>query len=337
MRQRRKMKKVLLSDIAKRTGYSVNTVSHALRDMPDISEATKAKIKAVADEMGYIANASASFLRSGKSYCVAAIVSDISNPHFSVMIKEMESALREKGYSMFVLNTDEDSEMELEAVKTTLGKNVDGIIICPVQKDKKSIDLIRSHSVTCVTIGRYFEGEDIPYVVCDDRYSGYLAAKHLISEKRSQILFLNGDSHISSAAERLAGVQDAVKEAGFDPDCLIVKTIPVMHSASDDSIAQLIHGHTENTGIICFSDLIAMRVCRILKQLGIKIPQDVSIIGFDNIASKYPLQLAISSVTSSKTLMSNQAITTLLALIEGERVREKHVLPTKLALHETTL
>lgn len=332
------MKKVLLSDIAKETGYSVNTVSHALRGMADISEATRKKIRKAADDMGYIANSSASFMRSGKSRCVAVIVSDISNPHFSVMIKEMEAALREHGYSTLILNTDENSELEFEAIKTTLSRNVDGIIICPVQNDRHNTDFIRAHSVPCVVFGRRFTDETIPYVVCDDRYGGYLAAKQLILEKRSKILFLNGDCRISSAAERLDGAEDAVSEFGFDSGSFSVKTVPVTHCDSDGSMTELIRGYTQNAGIICFSDLIAMRVCRVLKSQNIDIPGQVSVIGFDNIASKYPLQLMLSSVTASKTGMSKQAVSILLDIIDGGNSQKRQIiLPTELILRETTL
>ena len=105
-----------LADIAKRTGYSINTVSHALRNKPDVSEKTKSHILQVAQEMGYIENVAASYLRSGKSKSIAIIVGDISNPHFAIMTKEMEACLRTYGYSAFVLNTDEDEELEKRAI-----------------------------------------------------------------------------------------------------------------------------------------------------------------------------------------------------------------------------
>ena len=106
------MKRVTLADIANKCGVSVNTVSHALKDKPDISKKTTEYIKKTADEMGYIQNSSASFLRSGKSKSIAIIVGDISNPHFSIMIKEMEETARDHGYTCFVLNTDENVDIE---------------------------------------------------------------------------------------------------------------------------------------------------------------------------------------------------------------------------------
>jgi len=106
------MKGITLADIAKATGYSINTVSHALHDKTDISDETKRLIKAKAKEMGYIVNTSASALRSGKTRSIAIIVGDIANPFFSILIKEMEKSLRECNYNSLVLNTDEDEALE---------------------------------------------------------------------------------------------------------------------------------------------------------------------------------------------------------------------------------
>ena len=116
------MKKVTLSDIAHETGYSVNTVSHALHDKSDISEETKEIIRQTAKNLGYIGNSSARSLRSGKSKSIAFIVSDISNPYFSIRIKEIENWLRGTGYTVFVLNTDEDEETEkkIEDIRTAI-------------------------------------------------------------------------------------------------------------------------------------------------------------------------------------------------------------------------
>ena len=141
------MKRVTLADIAKKCGVSVNTVSHALKDKPDISKKTTERIKKTAEKMGYIQNASASFLRSGFSKSIAIIVGDISNPHFSIMIKEMEQAARTEGYTCFVLNTDENEDLEKEAIVAAISKNVDGIVICPTQKSTKNIEFIKKSGI----------------------------------------------------------------------------------------------------------------------------------------------------------------------------------------------
>jgi LacI family transcriptional regulator len=316
----------------------VNTVSHALRDMPDISESAKKIIKKTADEMGYIINSSARLLRSGKSRCVAIIVGDISNPHFSIMIREMEDALKNRGYSTLILNTNEDRDIELEAIKNTLSRSVDGIIICPTEGDRKNLKYIMSCSLPCVVFGRRPECEDIPYVICNDREGGYLAAKHLIAEHREGILFFNGAENISSTHDRLEGIKLAVKECGFDESRLSVSSVPITCQTQESEIAKHLPKYIKNIGIIAFSDLVAMQICHCLKSIKVDIPKQASVIGFDNIASRYPLPLMLSSVTSSKAKMSGKTVDMLLSLIENGNIGEKQiVLPTKLVLRETTI
>ena len=151
------MKRVTLADIAKECGVSVNTVSHALNNKSDISNATKQKIKSAAEKLGYIANSSASFLRSGLSKTIAVIVGDISNPHFAILIKEIEVAAREKDYTVFVLNTDENEELERKAIVAAISKNVDGIIICPVQQSTKNVEFLIKSGVPFALMGRRFK------------------------------------------------------------------------------------------------------------------------------------------------------------------------------------
>ena len=172
-----KNKAVTLTDIAEATGFSANTVSHALNNKPDISEKTKKLIKETAEKMGYIANASASFLRSGRSKNIAIIVPDITNPHFSVAIKEIEGLLRVKGYTAYIMNTDEHPETEKQAIISAKSKNTDGIIISPTQKTYENIAFLESLDIPFVLLGRRFKGKDNNYVICNDEKSGYLAGK----------------------------------------------------------------------------------------------------------------------------------------------------------------
>ena len=135
---------VTLKDIAAATGFSINTVSHALKDREDISLATRETIKETAKKMGYVGNASARFLRSGVSKLIAIILGDLSNPHFSIMVKEIETYFRREGYVSFVMNTDEKSDVERQAILTAAERNVDGILICPTQNSRENLACLRS-------------------------------------------------------------------------------------------------------------------------------------------------------------------------------------------------
>ncbi len=329
------MRNVTLADIAKATGYSINTVSHALHDKPDISKKTKEYITRVADDMGYIANAGAGALRSGRSKSVAIIVGDISNPHFAIMIKEMEAMLRRYGYNAIIMNTDEDEALEKAAIVSAISKSVDGILLCPVQQSTANIDFLNKVDMPYVLFGRRFGDIDTHYVICDDYNGGFVAAEHLLRNNHHDILFINAPRHISSAHERLQGIHAAFAAAGVDIARLQYAEVPAADNA--ERIPEILAQYAFCTAIICFSDLVALQVSHVLKTNGKQVPQDVAIVGFDNIASKFQFPLMITSVSSSKTKMSIAAVDAIMHIINNKPAdRCQTILPTKLIEREST-
>jgi LacI family transcriptional regulator len=313
--------RITLADIAERLGVSVNTVSHALHDKPDISEALKKKIKAAASELGYIKNYQASLLRSGKSKTIAIIVGDISNPHFSIMIKEIEEKARCDGYTAFVLNTNEDEDIEKQAIVTALEKNVDGIILCPVQKSEQNVKFLISNGVPFTLIGRRFDKLDTSYVTLDDEEGGYLAARYIIERGNEKIAVISADRRISSAGERLAGIKRAFLQLGRaleDSDIYITSA-----SADDDGVIPTVLNRPYDAAI-CFSDLIALKLLSAAKS-------PIDVVSFDNIRSRFAMPKSFASVTSSKAKMSHKAIEILLEKINGRQDNVKVILPTRLS------
>lgn len=152
------MKKITLADIAKKTGYSVNTVSHALRDMKDISKEVKNYINDTARKMGYIPNISAGYLRSGKTMSIAVIIKDMADVTTANIIKSIEYTLSKKGYSMFVMNTDGDEKEERSAITRALSQNVDGIIISPALRTGSSIKFLKESSTPFLLMGAEARG-----------------------------------------------------------------------------------------------------------------------------------------------------------------------------------
>ena len=317
--------RVTLSDIAKELGVSVNTVSHALNDKSDISEAVKVKIKLKADEMGYIHNSIAGSMRSGKSMCIAVIVGDISNPHFSIMIKEIETVAFDKGYTVLVLNTFENEEIERQAIKASLSRGVDGIIICPVQKTNNNINYLIKSQIPFTLIGRYFKNIDTNYVVCDDINGGYLAASYLINKGHKKIAVFMAPEYISSSEERKKGIENAFAENNVTASD--INTYIVSPSLSEkDRVA---FAKTKNcTAAICFSDLIALAL------LSEREGSDIEIVSFDHIRSKFYMPLSFKSITSSKTKMSHHAFKILINNIEDPYSEKQHiVLPTEIVIN----
>ena len=313
---------VTLRDIAARTGFSVNTVSRVLRHKPDIADETRKTIQDAAEEMGHVKNLLASSLRSGVTKTIAVILGDVSNPHFAIMMSEIEHYAAGKGYTSFLMNTDEDEEHELAAIQTALKQNVAGIIICPCQKSHRSIDYLKSHHVPFVLIGRRYEKEDTPYVVCNDELGGYQATKHLIDAGHRDILYLGGPRYISSTRERGDGYLRALREAGISPNDALMMEVPVTAKGCADLTEALKERHNHFTAIFAFSDIIAWKCWSCLKQEGLRVPEDISIIGFDYIHSRLDLPFQVTSISSRKRHMSTAAVDMLLARMTSEGAEE---------------
>ena len=315
------MRKVTLADIAERCGVSINTVSHALKDKPDISEQTKALIRRTAEEMGYIGNSSASFLRSGISKSIAIILGDISNPHFSIMIKEMEVIARREGYTCFVLNTEEDEALERAAIIAAIGKNVDGIILCPVQQSEENVRFLMKSGIPFTLIGRRFEHLDTNYVICDDLHSGYIAAEHILRQQKKHTAVITAESYVSSARDRLQGIRDCYRDKGLTLTAEDIYMVPLSDQLRGN-LLQVVASRGYDSAI-CFSDLLALEL--------LSFAPDLEIVSFDNIISRFRMPYRFTSVTSSKAKMSDIAVRILLEAIAGRKATEQIVLPTKIS------
>lgn len=309
---------VTLKDVAEAVGYSVNTVSRALRGKDDIAKATRDRIKQTAIELGYINNAAASSLRLGYTNTIAVILGDISNPHFSIITKEVEERARKLGYATFLLSTNEDEDLEFNAIQLALNKNVDGIILCPAQKSRKNVDFLISTRVPFVLIGRHFDNVETDYVVCDDEMGGYQATKYLIEQGHRDILMLNGPSYISSSNERYAGYCRALSEYGIPIRTELVCESDVTCGRNGETLRKLDEAGIHYSAIFAFSDLLAWEAWTYQISSGRKVPENCSIVGFDHIQSRLTLPFNLASICSHKFRMSVAAVDLLVDQMKAE-------------------
>jgi len=330
---------VTLKDIAKKTGFSVNTVSRVLRNKPEIADETRETIMTAAKEMGHVRNMLASSLRSGVTNTIAVILGDVSNPHFAIMMSEIEHYARSKGYTSFLMNTDEDEEREFEAIQTALNQSVDGIIICPAQRSTRNIEYLQEHHIPFVLIGRHFTQLTTPYVVCNDELGGYQATKRLLDAGHRDILFMGGPSYISSAIERRAGYLRAYREMGLTPKQELMVEVRVTADGCAAALEKLLKKKITYTAIFAFSDIIAWKSWTYLVQHGLRVPEDISVIGFDYIHSRLELPFQVTSISSHKRHMSTTAVDVLINAIQTpEAARDEQiVIDTTLSEGHTVL
>ena len=326
---------VTLRDIAEATGYTVNTVSHALKDKTDISEQTRARIQQKAAEMGYIGNALAGSMRTGRTRTLALILGDIANPHFALIARDVEQTARDAGYQTILYNTGEDPEAELVAIHSALAHKADGLLLCPTQQSRRNLHYLKRCGAPFVLVGRSFDGEMLPGTVLDDESGGLLATRLLLAHGHRRILLLDGPGYISSAQLRRRGYERAFAEQKLTPPPELICPVAI-EAGCTDPLAAIDPAHTPFSAIFAFSDMVALEAAAALQRRGLRVPEDVSIVGCDNIQAEFPVPVPLTSVCSAGESMAQSAARQLIALLMGIP-QTKKILPVQLMLRDSVL
>ena len=288
--------RVTLQDVAEATGYTPNTVSRALKNKSDISVQTREYIQKTAREMGYVRNYIASSLRSGRTKTIALIAGSMVNPFYAVLGDLIQQEAVRLGYSLMILCTRDDAEMEYNMVEMALSRQVDGILLIPLAAGAPALDLLRESRVPYVLLNRYADNERDDCILCDEEQGGYLAAKHLIDSGHRKLAMLSYSSVVYSTRTRLEGFRRACREAGIPEEDA---AFAVMRG-KEEIIAQLKRWHAQGfTGLFSFCDDEAWSTMTLIERAGMRIPDDFAIVGFDNILGYLDFPRPICSIDTS--------------------------------------
>jgi LacI family transcriptional regulator len=328
---------VTIRDVAKAAGVSINTVSRALNNKPDINKETKERVLKIARELGYIKDATATSLRYGLTKVIGVILEDSSNPFYSEVLKSIEMAARKRGFNVIFMNTEKDYSLEEDAVKTMLSRRVDGIIISPTQEKSEDIQLLIKSAVPFVILGVHFEDMEVPEVYSNDVKGGYLAVSHLIEKGRKKIVYLSGYLYKSVARMRLEGYRRALYEHMLPFDESYVFEVEEGVENSYKKMLDIIESGLQFDGVFCFNDISAIGAVQALREKGYSIPDDVSVVGYDDIAFAHFIQPKLTTVRIDKQKEGEEAFELLYEMIKRkEFVNKKLVLDVELVVRETT-
>lgn len=275
---------VTVKDIAKAAGVSVNTVSRALNGKPDVNQETKQKIVEVARKLGYVSNKSALSLKRQKSYIVGVVIEDNANPFWAEVLKGVEVTAKSYGYHVILVNTARNYETESEGIKMLIERRVDGLLISPVQEKYDDILNLKRYEIPFVIMGRHIEGLDVPMVYDDGIRGGRIVTNYLIEKGCKKIAFVGAQSYNTASSERCKGYRQALEEHKISIEENLIKTEGIEIDGGYSSIMQLVKAHVDFDGVFVYNDLMALGVIKALKELKIKIPQDVKVVGYDDIS-----------------------------------------------------
>jgi LacI family transcriptional regulator len=329
---------VSLKEIAERSGFSVNTVSRALRDEDDVKPETKEIIRAIAQELKYVPNKVATSLRLGRTNTVGVVSADSSNPFFAEVVTGIENAAREANYHILLANTEEDPARELEAMEVLVGRQVDGLLLIPVFGEHGNAGYLETLSLPFVMVGRWLPGFEDHAVLTDEYEQAKEITSRFIANGHRDILHLSGPASVSSSLDRVRGYRDALAEAGLPVrESLIVETAGHTEDGHRE-INALLRREVPFTAVFAFNDLVAIGALRALKEAGLRVPRDVEVMGYDDLDFSRYLYLSLSSVRIPKQQLGRVTFAELLAHIKDPDLPyERKVLESRIMLRETTL
>ncbi|NLK69063.1 MAG: LacI family transcriptional regulator [Clostridiaceae bacterium] len=313
--------RVTLKDIADKLNLSVNTVSRGLRDMPDVAEETKELIRQTAKHLGYRKNLAASRLRTNRSYIIGVVVTDYSNPAMSKIINGVESVGKRAGYTIMTGASNENAIDEENCVNRMLEQGVDGLIIIPTLLNVSLLEKIDDTNVPYVLAVRKYDGYSCNTIYCDDVYGADLVAEKLYQCGHRSFLYVSGLKHISSDKERLIGFTNRLKSHGIPNSSMHVLQSNGSRIDAYNVTNNWLMKHSKKmelpvSAIFAFSDYAACGVYMALKEHGYRIPQDVSIVGYDNNEFSTILDPALSTVDNHFYEIGQSAAKRVLVMLE---------------------
>jgi len=308
--------RITLRDVAGACGYTVNTVSRALRGDPRLPESTREKIRAAAVQMGYIRNSLASTLRSGRSGNIAVIVNDVHNLHFCNMLTVMDSELRQAGYNIMVLCMGLNEELGEHLIRSAISQSVDGILYFPYMNNRSHIEIMQKNNMPFVLLDRRIQDIVTDNVRCDDRQGGFLAGVHLAGLGHKKYLFMSGENRSSSQIDRLEGFMQAMREYGIpDSNIRVVPGEKVEAALADSTLRELLFP-LDYTALVSFRDEVSYPVMLELADMGLEIPKDISIVSFDHLRGDIPYLPKLTSIFSEGQSVASNGVRLLLNRIE---------------------
>ncbi|MFE8702442.1 LacI family DNA-binding transcriptional regulator [Cytobacillus sp. FJAT-54145] len=330
-----------IKDIAKVAGVSVTTVSRALNGYSDVNEATRKKIMDVAKELNYSPNTLARSLVMNKSKTIGLLVSGLNegavkdNFTFEVL-SGVNQYVSDSDYDLILFSTNSTKQREKTYSQLCKERRVDGAIIQGIRTDDPYLQEVVESNIPCVLIDIPIETETVGYVTTNNRQGAQKAVDHLIRLGHQNIAMINGHEFAVVSQERLKGYQDALKVANieFNPDWVVNGDFN--EEAAEKVALKLIESNPEISAIFCASDLMALGVMKVARRLNIRIPEQLSIVGYDDILLASYVSPPLTTVAQNKFQMGYEAAKMLIHTLEGKDEPHVKTLDTDLKIRETT-
>lgn len=337
MDQRKNMN---IKELAARLNISVTTVSRVLNGKAKqyrIKDETAKKIKKAAEELNYAPNQFARSLKLDKSETIGVIVPDISNPFFAEIFKHIERGFKQLGYAVFVGDSNDNTEHEIELIKHFLARKVDGLVVAPVGISSSHLLEIYTAGVPIILIDRCFKNVDLPAITSNNYEGAREASIELLKNGHRHIALIQGLSESQPNTDRVKGFIQAMNEWNVPPKHYTIVGDSFSIDNGFHQTKQLIHSSNPPTAIFALSNLIALGVLKALSISGLRIPDDISLLSFDEQAYSAFLNTPMTTIEQNKEEMGDRAVKLLIDQINGQKMSEGLIeqIDTKIHLRQS--
>ncbi len=330
------MTKVTMADVARAAGVSKQTVSRVVNGNNRTSKETAARIQKLIEELGYRPSGVARSLATNSSRTLGLIVPALNNPYYSEIAEGAEQTAWEEGYNLLLCNVLQNPEREWAALRSLEDRGADGVIVdTPQLPDSKLFELLR-HYKAAVVIGRSVPSSVAGNIVVDDEAGVGLALEHLLARNRRTIAMLSATSAYASGRVRKRAFVHFL-EAHEMLDMKLVVACEPNDEASFEATVQLLQKHPSINGLVCFNDIVAAGALKALRSLDVRVPDDVAVIGHDDIRMARLLNPPLTTLTVSKRDIGVNAVRMVLDRIGGYNRNTKVVLSPELVVRESTV
>lgn len=328
-----------IRDVAKKAGVSYTTVSRVLNNKNEITEETRKRVQEAMDELGYAPNPIARSLATNQTHELGFIVSDITNPFLADVARGIQRYAWEYGYSVTIIMTDSNQEMELEAIKFLIDRRADGIIITPPETDANNFEILKQAKKghRFVLIGRHVEHENVSFVSTSTATGEYNATKYLISLGHRRIAHIQASLRMGYGRGKVSGYKKALEEAGipFDPH-LVVPSGFLSIEYGEKACEELLKLPQIPTAITATNDLVAIGALNAIKNAGLRVPDDISVVGFDDIIYAKNTRPPLTTVSQPALRLGTIAAHTLLQSMQSKPYEKETILDCELVVREST-
>jgi LacI family transcriptional regulator len=335
------MSAVTARDVAIAAGVSQATVSRALRPGSRVAPSTRERVLAAADQLGYVPNSMAQGLATARTRTIAVVVADLTNPFYPHLLHPLHDALDRAGYRVVLFAERTDMGSGREHLSQLLDRSLDGVLLTTATLDFDAAELVRRH-VPFVLLIRSVDRVAADVVVSDNVDGARQAAKILIDAGHRRIGMISGPANTSTARDRMRGFREALAEAGCPLDETLVRTGSYSHQSGHQRTRELLALTPAPTAIFCGNDVVAFGALDAARRLGVDVPGELSVVGFDDIPMAEWLAFGLTTVRQPFVDMAHTAARMLVERIErgrrnGESLPARHEVFPVNVVHRATL